>query len=109
MSWVSDHRIYASNEITCDPRRDGWHREMVCEDCDSRRMAKLTLGDVEDRYCTGRLSQEDFEAYGYAYDFLSPIRGVPDAPVDPVVRRIARKLFALRRFNIPEELLGQGC
>lgn len=102
---------HASDEITCPilDERDNYHFEMRCEDCDVQRLSRMNLGDVEDRYRTGRITQDEYEAYCYVWALLSPT-GNPDrvpAPEIPAVRRIARKLLRARGFDIPTETEGE--
>jgi hypothetical protein len=84
------------------------HLELRCEDCDAQRLARLNLGQVEDRYQQGRFTQKAFEAYMFVWATLSPAGSRAEwreTPQDADVRRIARKLLAIRDFAVPAELV----
>lgn len=88
---------------------DNYHFEGRCEDCDVKVMARLNLGDIEDRYSQGRLSRDQLDAYRWVWALLSPTRSNPhwcSQPyvTDPDVRRIARKLLRIRDFPVPRIL-----
>lgn len=89
--------LHTADNATC-PLVDepgNYHFEGHCEDCDVATLARLTLGQVEDRYHVGRISQDQYEAYMHVWALLSPHRGRPewrDNPTDPAAQRIARKL-----------------
>src|SRR5690606_41964882 len=55
-------RSKPSDEISleCSVRESStnFHFEGKCESCDAHRMSRLTLGGVEDRYYSGRLTQD---------------------------------------------------
>jgi hypothetical protein len=105
---VTDRRMHnASDRIMCDIAYTGSgnrHLELRCEDCDVLRMSRLTLGSLEDQYHTGRVTQDDYEAYTYVFSTLSGLHANPTVPSFPAVRRIARKLLAVRPElgSIPE-------
>lgn len=71
-----------------------YHFEGRCEDCDALYLSKMTANDVEHRYYTGRVSQDQFEAYMHVWA-TSATRYGTDArlwatvPTDPEVIRIA--------------------
>ena len=92
-------------ELVCDTV----HLDSYCDDCDVRRMSRLTLGQVEDQYHAARVDQDQYEAYAYVWTALSTSRtGHIPAPTIPAVRRIARKLFAAKGFEIPTDLKGES-
>ena len=97
--------VKPSDEISleCSVRESStnFHFEGKCESCDAHRMSRLTLGGVEDRYYSGRLTQTQYEAYTWAFDYLSPYRNNPARPFNPAVRRIARALFRFRERDVP--------
>jgi hypothetical protein len=107
MSGVTDTRKHRDELDRCSivDAPDNYHFELKCEDCDVKRMSRLSLDKVDDLYRQGRVTQDDFEAYSYAFALLSPYQGTPETPTDPHVRRIARKLLAVRSFDIPAALL----
>lgn len=100
--------VKATDEIAlvCSVRAmpGNFHFEGRCESCDAHRMSRLTLGQVEDRYYQGRVTQIQYEAYTWAFDYLSPYRNNPTRPFDSAVRRFARALFRYRDVEIPESL-----
>jgi hypothetical protein len=106
MSWVTENRKHRDESDPCPivADLDNYHFELRCEDCDVSRMSRLSLVQVEDLHYQGRLTQDDFEAYGYVHALLSPYSGAPTVPTIPAVRRIARKLLAARSFDVPSEL-----
>ena len=84
-----------------------YHFEGCCEDCDVATLARLNLGQVDDRYRVGRVTQDEFEAYMHVWAVLSPTRSQGawrETPSDPAVRRIARKLLRARGVAVPAEL-----
>lgn len=86
-----------------------YHFEMRCEDCDVKRLARMPLADVEARYHTGRITQDEFEAYMYVWALLSPSGSRPEWRATPRisdVRRIARKLLRVHGAEIPAELVA---
>lgn len=101
--------LHASDETTC-PIVDtpgNYHFEMRCEDCDVKHLSRSTLGNVEDRYRTGRITQDEYEAYCYVWALLSPSGSRPEwrrTPEIPAVRRIARKLLRAHGVEIPSKL-----
>ncbi|MER6183095.1 hypothetical protein [Streptomyces sp. NPDC001652] len=103
--------LNTSELITC-PTFDepgNFHFELRCEDCDAQRLSRLNLGQVDDRYRQGRVTQNGFEAYMYVWALLSPAGSRAEwreTPEDPTVRRIARKLLTLRGTPIPAGLVG---
>jgi hypothetical protein len=107
MSWVTDNRKHRDELDPCqiEDEPDQSHSEMKCEDCDVRRMSRLSQDRVDDRYRQGRLTQDDYEAYSYVFGLLSPYQGTPETPTGSHVRRIARKLLAVRSFDVPSVLL----
>lgn len=104
--------LHTEEQTTCpivDARGD-WHFELRCEDCDIRRLSRATLGQVEDRYHVGRITQDQYEAYRHVWARLSPHGGQParrDTPETPAVRRLVRKLLRARGFAVPAELLDE--
>ena len=106
MSYTTDHMLYTQEEQAC-PVADvlgNYHFEGRCEDCDARTLSRLTLGEVEDRYHTGRVTQEQYDAYDYVHSLLSGIRYTLAVPVEPAARRIARKLLRAHGDAVPAEL-----
>lgn len=99
--------LHSGEDVTCPilTAPDNYHFEMRCEDCDVQRMARLTFEQVESLYYDGRITQDEFEAYAYLHDLLSPYRGTPPATDFPAVRRIARKLARARGLAVPAELI----
>lgn len=88
-----------------------YHFEMRCEDCDVAQLVRLNLGQVEDRYHVGRITQDEFEAYMYVWATLSPSGSRPEwrtAPERPDVRRITRKLLRAKGRVLPAELAEFG-
>ncbi|MFF2100893.1 hypothetical protein [Streptomyces sp. NPDC058202] len=102
--------LNTGEQITC-PTFDepgNFHLELRCEDCDIQRLAGLNLGQVDDRYREGRITQNCFEAYMFAWAVLSPAGSRAEwreTPTSPDVRRIARKLLGLRGFDVPADLI----
>lgn len=100
--------VKATDEIALECSVRDWprnyHFEGKCESCDAHTMSRLTLGQVEDRYYQGRISQLQYEGYTWTFEYLSPYRNNPCRPFDPAVRRIARALFRYRSVEIPEVL-----
>lgn len=83
------------------------HFELRCEDCDVARLARATLGQVDDRYRVGRVTQDQYEAYCHVWALLSPHGGQPAwrrTPEIPAVQRIVRKLLRARGLIVPAEL-----
>ena len=100
--------LHSEEEVTCPiiDAPDNYHFEGRCEDCDVKYMSRCSLGEIEDRYHVGRISQDQYEAYCLAWALLSPT-GNPDRvliPEIPAVRRIARKLIRAKGFEVPAEL-----
>lgn len=93
--WVAAHRRNnTESERVC---RSVVHRELRCEDCDVLRMARLSLGQVDDLRREGRVTQEDWEAYEWLHRQLSPYRAPSrKAPGDADVLRIVRKLVGAK-------------
>lgn len=89
------HGTQADAQADADRRNPAHpqHFEGRCDDCDARRISRLTLGQVEDQYRVGRVSQDQFEGYLYARDLLR-FGGAAQATVIPAVMRFARKLIA---------------
>ncbi|MET7867945.1 hypothetical protein [Micromonospora taraxaci] len=84
-----------------------YHLEGRCEDCGVATLARLNLGEVEDRYHVGRVTQEQYEAYCHLWATLSPTGSRPewrDVPQDPTVLRIARKLCRAKGLTAPAHL-----
>lgn len=78
--------------VTCD--RLGHHFEGRCEDCDARRLAAMSKGTAEDRYLSGRIDQDQYEAYCAVWSHLCPVNGWPIGLHDqPVAKRIAGKIL----------------
>lgn len=105
--------LHSEEEITCPiiAGADNYHFEGHCEDCDAKYLSRCSLGEIEDRYHVGRISQDQFEAYSYLWALLSPTGSRPEwraTPEDQTVRRIARKLLRVRGFDIPAELTADG-
>ncbi|WP_431977624.1 hypothetical protein [Micromonospora haikouensis] len=101
--------LHTTEQTTCPvlPDPTNYHFEGICEDCDVRTLAGLTLGRAEDRYQTGRLTQAEYEAYMHVWAVFSPHGGQPawrTTPTDPDVRRIARKLVRAMNLNVPAAL-----
>lgn len=100
--------LHSEEETTCRGfETSEVHLERLCEDCDVVRMSRCSLGEIEDRYHVGRISQDQYEAYSYAWALLSPTGSRPEwrtTPEDPTVRRIARKLIRVKGFEVPAEL-----
>jgi hypothetical protein len=106
---------HADEEVTCpiitEPQPGNFHFEMRCEDCDIRfRLATATLGEVEDLYRQGRITQDEFEGYCLAWDLLSPSRDAARVVISafPAVRRIARKLMRVKGIGVPAVLVEDG-
>lgn len=105
MTWVTDNRLHRDEADPCEASAaQDHHRTLRCEDCDARRMSRMTLDAVDGAYREGLVTQDDFEAYGYVFETLSPYQGTPAVPDHPDVRRIARKLFRVRAFEVPAAL-----
>lgn len=74
------------------------HLELKCEDCEAHGLLSgVTLGQVEDRYRQGRITQRTFEAYSFiwtqlATHFCGGGMGLPDCED---ARRVARKLWRM--------------
>ncbi|MFD5308330.1 hypothetical protein [Streptomyces ardesiacus] len=102
--------VKATPEIPLECSARDWprnyHFEGKCTSCDAHTLSRLTLGQVEDRYYQGRVSQDQFEAYMWAFDYLSAYRNNPVRSDIPEVRRIARALFRFRAFEIPAGIEG---
>lgn len=107
MSWVTDNRKHRDESNPCTTRNESgnFHFELKCEDCDVQRMSRASLNKVDDLYRQGRVTQDDFEAFGYVFALLSPYQANPAEPTDTHVRRIARKLLVARSFDVPAALL----
>lgn len=107
MAGVTDSRKHRDESDRCSIMSGSgdFHFELKCEDCDVKRMSRLSMDKVDDLYRQGRITQDDFEAYGYAFALLSPYQGAPVEPTDPHVRRIARKLLVAGSFDVPAALL----
>lgn len=107
MTYVTDNRQHRNELDRCPivDAPDNYHFELKCEDCDVKRMSRLSLDSVDDLYRQGRITQDDFEAFTYVFTLLSPYRGAPSTPDHADVRRIARKLLAVRSFDVPADLL----
>ena len=102
--------LHNAEETTCPilDAPDNYHFEGRCEDCDAKYQSRMTLGKIEDLYHTGRVTQDQYEAYRYVWALLSPTGSSPewaDTPEDPTVRRIARKLLRSRAFEVPINLI----
>lgn len=87
-----------------------YHFEMRCEDCDTKYLSRMSLGQVEDRFEQGRVTRNELDAYRWTWALLSPAGSNPhwaSQPyvTDPDVRRIARKLLRIREFAIPVQLV----
>ena len=99
--------LNTEEEITClltEPDSGDYHLEGCCEDCDVFRLSRCNLMQAQDRYRTGRIGQDMYEAYCHVWAHLSPHGALPgfrDDPAFPRVRRIARKLLAVRGFPVP--------
>lgn len=108
MTYVTNSRQHRDEQHRCPivDAPDNFHFELKCEDCDVKRMSRLSLDKVDDLYRQGRITQDDFEAFTYVFTLLSPYRDRPPTPADPDVRRIARKLLAARSFDVPADLLN---
>lgn len=96
------HMLHTDDDITCPVLAEpgNYHFELRCEDCDAATLARLSLGQVEDRYRVGRVTQDEFEAYMHVWAALSPAGSAPEwraTPEDPTVLRIARKLREVTR------------
>jgi len=104
MSWVTDNRHHRDENDPCTS--GSVHLTLLCEDCDTRRLSRMTPDRAASLAYQGRITQDDFEAYDYVWTLLSPYRGTPAAPDHPDVRRIARKLLRIRSFDLPVELAG---
>lgn len=101
--------LNSEEHATCHvaDKPDDFHFEKCCEDCDVRRISRLTLDSLGRQYQQGRITQDQFEAYMYVWALLSPHGGQPQwrvTPELPDVRRIARKLLRRKGFEIPTEL-----
>ncbi|MEV1157762.1 hypothetical protein AB0J27_20420 [Micromonospora chokoriensis] len=97
--------LYTREATTCPIRLAGdFHLDARrCEDCTAQRLSRLTLGEVEERYHTGRIGQDAFEGYALAWALLSPT-GDPDRvtiPDLPDVCRFARKVIKARGLPVP--------
>lgn len=90
---------------------DNYHFELICEDCDVKRLSRSTLGQVEYYYRTGRITQDEFEGYMCAWAFASPAGSEAEwkAASSATVRRIARKLLRRRGLDVPAELLESSA
>jgi hypothetical protein len=107
MTWVTENRKHQLVADRCPivDAADNYHFELKCEDCDVKRMSTMSLDRVDELYREGRVTQDDFEAYLFVWTALSPYRpDVPVAPLDPHVRRIARKLLIIRGFDVPASI-----
>ena len=101
--------LHTEDVATCPLPADptNHHFELRCEDCDVTTLARLTLGQVEDRYQVGRVTQEQYEAYRHVWAVFSPAGSQPEwraVPEDPAVLRIARKLCQAKRLDLPAHL-----
>jgi L-serine deaminase len=101
--------LHAEETATCPTLNepDNYHFERLCEDCDVKTLSRLNLGQVEDRHRTGRIWQDQFEAYMHLWAVLSPIGSLAEwraTPGDLNVRRVARKLLRARGLAIPASL-----
>lgn len=103
---------HTEEEFTCTALRAGgcdYHFEGRCEDCDVRRLSRLSLEQVTDQFSDGRVTRNQFDAYRWTWAALSPYgnnahwRHQPYV-IDSDVRRIARKLCRIRDLEIPEEM-----
>lgn len=108
---MSVQMMHTDEAATCPilNERNNFHFEMRCEDCDVKRLARMTYNEVRALHHQGRVTQDEFEGYCLAWDLLSPYR-YPDAVVvisaePPAVRRIARKLIRAKGFEVPARLI----
>lgn len=107
---LHDRMLHTAEETSCPVLSDpsNYHFEGKCEDCDALYQSRMPLGQIEDLYRSGRVTQEQYEAYTLVWALLSPTRdpSLPD-PVaeDPIVRRVARKLCRAKGFEIPAALV----
>lgn len=100
-------QLHQDEKFTCPimDADDNFHFELRCEDCDIRRLAKMSLGDVVDRWAVGRVTLNQYDAYRWMWAFLSPYDTYAHwcsqtYVVDPDVQRIARKLLRARKIEI---------
>ena len=82
-----------------------YHFEGHCEDCDALYLSRETLEQVEYRYRTGRVSQDQFEAYMHcwstgAFRYSSLGDGWTTPPTDPTVVRIVARIRRYGRERI---------
>lgn len=88
--------LHTEDAITCPvlPDPTDYHFERRCEDCDAQNLSRLSLAQVTDLYHQGRATQDEYEAYYYAWTLASPYRlGTPELPEIPAVARIAKKIL----------------
>jgi hypothetical protein len=101
--------LHTDETFTCPVLDEpgNYHFEGRCEDCDIAALSRLNLGQVDDRYQVGRVTQSQFEAYMHVWATLSPAgshAGWRETPKNSDVRRIARKLLRARDVAVPAEL-----
>lgn len=95
--------LNTADKITCTVLFDtslDYHFEGRCEDCDASRMCGMTLGQVEERYWTGRLSQDQYEAWLVADAWLR-YQTRPSLNDAHGTGRIARKMITLGGLDVP--------
>jgi hypothetical protein len=107
---LHDRMLHTAEEFTCSvlPQPRNYHFEGKCEDCDAHYLSRMPLGQIEDLYRTGRVTQEQYEAYTLVWALLSPTRdpSLPDPMIeDPIVRRVARKLCRAKGLPIPAAVI----
>lgn len=104
--------LHTNEESTCPvlDEPDNYHFEARCEDCDVKYLSGMSLGQVEDRYNVGRVTQDEYEAYTLAWALLSPTGNPAAVTVSdiPAVRRIARKLIRAKGLDVPAALIEVG-
>lgn len=103
--------LYETEDIVCPilNERGNYHFENLCEDCDVKELARMSLGDVEGRREQSRITLNEFDAYRWVWALFSPSGSNPhwkNQPyvLDPDVRRIARKLCRAKGLLVPAAL-----
>jgi hypothetical protein len=109
--------LHQEDALTCplvlapQPVPGSWmtnrHLLHVCEDCSVLALSRMNLGQVEDGYHAGTVTQDGYEGYGYAWAVSTPRFTRAELLTPPEVesaRRVARKLFLIRGEDYPAEI-----